>query len=317
MTVLHQGEERLKLFKDAFRASPIILPFDATSPAIRSLYNSNSFPPPPACYPGLKSEQRDFIGLVEGKAFNLAPPANIATQFDSNCFPLHPAYGVLNVLRLRLPFLDSQSNTAKQGIVLNSDVAPRAILAVGEALAALPGPINSTRSQATAVDPRNYGTTAYASHIILQYLSSVSVNVANAIIYHVLNSSATPPPPNSASESALFPLESIPTLEVAIFGNIETSDVDSYVSSFTSSSGSLFFGSDDGSSFRSRAIGRGDRIAWTENATSPEVVYDNTLSDSVFNQTWLAASVAIDTNARNVGLVNITDTFRVNQRFSP
>lgn len=316
--VLHQREDRLAEFKAAFTASPIILPFDANFQSIRDLYRSSTFPPSPACYPGLGSDQRKLINTVEGEAFNLTPLPSAPSQFNTTCFPLHPIYGVLDVLRLRLPFLDSRNNTARQGITLKSDVAPRAILAVGEALSALPGSVSATRSSAALADPRNYGTTAYASHIILQYLSSVSSNTANAIISRVLDSSTTVhPPPNPASESSLFPLESIPILEVAVFGNIDASDTSSYVSSFTTSSGSLFFGSSDGSAFRAWAIGRGGQIAWAENATSPEVVYDNTFSDNIFNLTWAATSTAIERGDRNVGLVNITDTFRKNQRFSP
>jgi hypothetical protein len=251
-----------------------------------------------------------MINSVEGKAFNLTLSNSTTKTFDVNCFPLHPTYGTLNVLRLRLPFLDSQNNITKQALVLKPDAAPRAALAVGVGLSTLLGPTNST-----PVDPRNYGTTAYANHVVLQYLSSVSINSANAIVKHVLNSSTTPIPPDSGYDSVLFPLEDIPSLGVAVFGSIEASDVDFYVSSFTTSD-SLFFGSSDGGTFRAWAIGRG-RIAWTENATSPEVVYDGTLSDKIFNETWAAASMAIETNARNVGVVNITDAFRVNQRFSP
>lgn len=314
---LHQSESRLEPFKTAFSSSPIILPFDATSQAIQRLYNADTFPPPIACYPGLQPDQLHLVNAVEEAAFGL-PQTNTTQQFDATCFPIHPAYGILDLLRLRLPFLDSLGETARQGIILNPDVAPRAILALGEVLSALPGSINATRDFAADVDPRNYGTPTYASHILLQYLSSMSINTANAVISHVLDTqSPGPPTPDSAADSDLFPLESLPILEVAVFGNIEASDTSSYVSSFTTSSGSLFFGSSDGSAFRTWAIGRGGQIAWAENATSPEVVHDESFSDYVFNSTWLAASIAITTNAPNVGLVNITDSFQSNQRFSP
>ncbi|KAF9452678.1 hypothetical protein P691DRAFT_803797 [Macrolepiota fuliginosa MF-IS2] len=317
-TVLHQSEDRLGRFKSAFSASPIIIPFDATSQSLRNLYTSDTFPPPTACYPGLQPDQREIVSAVEEKAFNLASATNTTTQFDAGCFPLHPTYGVLDILRLRLPLLDSRNNTAQQGVTLKSNIAPRAILAVGGALSSLPELTNATRSPTALADPRNYGTTTYANHIIFQYLSSVSTNTANAIISHVLDSPTSPPlPPNPTNESALFSLDSIPVLEVAVFGNVEASDADSYVSAFTTPSGSLFFGSDDGSAFRTWAIGRGGQISWTENATSPGVVHDNTFSDLIFNQTWTATSAAINSSVGNVGLINITTAFQYYQRFGP
>lgn len=316
-SVLHQDQETLNPFKAAFSASPIILPLDGTSQSIINLYNaSSSFPPPVACYPGLQSDQKNLIGTVEENAFGLSAPANVS-QFDSACFPQHPTYGVLDILRLRLPFLDSRTNVASQGIILQSDVAPRTVLAVGEALSALPGSNNLTRSPSLLTDPRSYGTTAFASHIILQYLASVPPNTANTIIQHVLNSTGPIPPPNPSLEPPLFPLQSIPMVEVAVFGSIDGSDAGSYISSFTTASNSLFFGSNDGTAFRTWAIGNAGTIAWTVNATSPEVVHDNSFSDSVFNLTWSDISTAISTHAENIGLPNITDTFERNQRFSP
>ncbi|KXN89933.1 hypothetical protein AN958_04937 [Leucoagaricus sp. SymC.cos] len=285
---LHQKEDNLEPFKAAFSTSPIILPFNATSQAIQSVYSANSFPPPAGCYPELDSGQSELIHAIEDKAFGLSQTTT-ATQFNVSCFPTHPTYGVLDILRLRLPFPESLGEVPRQGVILKPDVAPRAILAVGERLSALSGPTNATRGSIAFIDPRGYGTMTYANHIILEYLSSINSNTANAII----------------------------TLEVSVFGSVEASDASSYVSSFADFSGSLFFGSNDGSAFRSWAIGRGGQIAWTENSTSLEVVYDKSLSDKIFNLTWAATSAGIETNAPNVGLVNITDTFHANQRFSP
>lgn len=309
---LHQREDSLAPFKAAFSTSPIILPFDATSQPIQKLYSATSFPPPTACYPGLNSDQLNLANTIEEEAFGL-PRINTTSQFDTSCFPTHPVYGVLNVLRLRLPFPDSAVNVVHQGVILKPDVTPRAILAAGAGLSTLPGTINATRSLVVAADPRNYGTAAHANHIIFQYLSSMPPDTANAVIRHVLDAatSSTPLPPDN------LPLDSIPSLEVAVFGNVEASDIGSYVSSFTNPSGSLFFGSDDGTAFRTWAIGRGGQIAWTANATSLGVVYDSSFSDRIFNLTWDATSAGINTNAPNVGLANITATFTSYQRFSP
>jgi hypothetical protein len=144
------------------------------------------------------------------------------------------------------------------------------------------------------------------------------INTANAVVDHVLRTASSfPVPPSPDRQPLLFPLESIPLLEVAVFGNVEHTDVDSDVSSFTTSSGLLFFGSNDGTAFRTWAIGQGGTIMWTENATSPEIVRDKTFSDSIFNQTWVAASIAIQVNATSVSVANITAAFRSNNRFDP
>ncbi|KAJ3570256.1 hypothetical protein NP233_g4532 [Leucocoprinus birnbaumii] len=309
---LHQREDSLGSFKAAFNSSPIVLPFDATSHPIQSLYNATSFPPPTACYPGLRSDQQDLINAIEGDVFGL-PQANTALQFDTSCFPVHPAYGILDVLRLRFPYPDFGTNVTREGVVLKPGVAPRAVLAMGAGLSALPGPVNSTRSLTAAADPRNYGTPTYANHIILQYLSSMDINTANAVVSYILSAatSSTPAPADN------LPLNSIPSLEVAVFGSVEASDADIYLSPFTLNSGSLFFGSSDGSAFRNFVIGRGGQIAWAENATSAEVVYDKSFSDLIFNQTWAATAAGISTNAPDVGLSNITGTFSLYQRFSP
>src|SRR6202000_1939345 len=92
-------------------------------------------------------------------------------------------------------------------------------------------------------NPLQYGTANHLNHVILQYLKSIpDINIAIAFVQFVLSSVATPPAVNSALYNAL---DTIPTLEAALFGIIEPSDVSFVVSSFSTPADGLFFGSDE------------------------------------------------------------------------
>lgn len=312
-TTLQQRIEDLATFKTALSTSPILLPFNGTSPAILSLYNSSLFPPPLACYPGLGNVQLQQITALESGVFGLSPASN-ATQFDAACYPNHPVYGVLDVLRLRLPFLDSETGVAHQAAVLKTDVAPRAVVYTGAQLSTWP----NTSSANFKPDPRSYGTLGLSSHIVLQYLSSIpDVSVASALVKFVLNSTSNNSVPPDPSSPLFQFLSTIPVLEVAVFGSVEPADIGSAVASFALPSGSLFFGSVQGSAFRNWAITTiGGSVAWTETPTSPLVVRDNSLSDVTINQTWTAISTAIQNHIDSIGLANITQTFQITNKFT-
>ncbi|TFK41059.1 hypothetical protein BDQ12DRAFT_646780 [Crucibulum laeve] len=318
---LQQRQEDLNTFKSALSVAPILLPFDATTQTIRDLYANStptSFPPPLACYPGLETAQLERINTIETEIFELKSVVN-ATQFDDNCYPERPVYGILDILHLRLPFNDSRADVAKQAASLERDAVPRAVLYAGEILSAMP--VSSAVYSLTGeqLDPRQYGTLSHPNHVLLQYLSSIpDVGVAKMLVQFVLNSATSSLVPPTNSSSLYQSLGFIPPLEVAVFGAIGSSDITSAYSSFTTSSNSLFFGSDAGSAMRKWAIGDvGGSVIWTESAVAPLVVRDSSMSDTVFNDTWAAVAQAISSNARDVGLVNITTTFQNVQKFSP
>jgi len=107
-------------------------------------------------------------------------------------------------------------------------------------------------------------------------------------------------------------------MEVAVFGLIDRSDINSAAATFAASSGPLFFGSDQGSLLRTWAISKCNRmVVWSESSLSPLVVRDDDLSDPVINQTWNAVSTALDSHVGGVGVANITETFRLTDKFSP
>ncbi|CAL1695502.1 unnamed protein product [Somion occarium] len=321
--VLQQKPENLNSFLSLVSGSPILLPFDATSspgthPVSDLMTNTSTlpFPPPLSCYAGLASSQLQAINTFESTVFDL-PSASSASQFDTSCFPNRPIYGILNVLRLRLPFADSRTSVAKQAAILSRDASSRAIVYSGEVLSALSGGSNSTNITSAVTDPRQFGTLNNLNHVVLKYLTSITdVNVAISLVKFVLSSSAVPPNSNSAVFSAL---SSLPAIEVAVLGTVLPLDIASTVSAFSTPSGSLFFGSDQSLSLRDWTINAvQSSIAWTERSSSPEVVRDNSFSDDTFRQVWQPAFNFLHfRNNANVNVGNITAAFQALQKFAP
>lgn len=293
-SVLSLSPSDLPTFLIAFRSSPILLPFDATSsPGGQAIANllteainrTLSFPPAVGCYPGLSSSQLQQISTVETQAFGLTGLNSSSSNFDSSCFANHPVYGVLDVLRTRLPFSDSRSGVAKQAAVLNSDAGSRVVLHVGELLDAFPAPISSSFSSFD-VNPRDFGTLSHVNHIALEWLQSFPTPALAAEAAQFVLSSPTSPPPSSSS---LFNATSLPTVEVAIFGDIFLSDYSSFLSSFSMPSGSLFFGSSQAQAFRRWALQQSSSsatIAWSQNTFAPQVVHETSSTNSLFEQIW-------------------------------
>ena len=324
-TTLGQKPEDYERFLSTISTSPILLPFDATaSPgthAVSSLLTnstSSPFPIPLACYPGLNSTQLNLLNTIETTVFDLSA-ASATSELNTSCFADRPIYGVLDILQLRLPFIDSRTGVAKQAAVLTRDASPRSVVYCGEVLSALPGTPqaqNITRPQ--QVDPRQYGTLNHLNHIMLNFLSSISdVNVAIALVNFILTSPTVPPPNTTDLYKSL---SSIPTLEVAVFGSINPSDVSYAVSSLSTPSGSLFFGSDQALALRDWAInGAGSSVVWTESAGSPEVVRDTSLSDSTFNTVWTPAYTFLHSTQQGVtvNVGNITTAFQATGLFNP
>ncbi|KAF8912758.1 hypothetical protein CPB84DRAFT_1670754 [Gymnopilus junonius] len=321
-TVLLQRPADLATFKAALSVSPIMLPFNATSPSTRNLYistPSSPFPPPLSCFPGISSAVLQQVNAVETSVFGL-PPVISATQFNPSCYRDRPVYGILDVLHLRLPFLDVENGVLRQAAVLARDVTPRVVLYNGVLMSNM---LNGTASRTTfnspQLDPRQYGTMSLCDHVVLQYLLSIAnATVATALVQFVLATAAQLPVPPTSSSILFQSLPSLPVLEVAVFGDVQHTDLISTVSTFTNPSGSLFFGSDDGSAMRNWTINTlSGSAVWTQNATSPIVVHDKSLGDTTITQTWDAISLAIANHIKGIGLPNITSTFEKTGDFSP
>ncbi|EPQ60727.1 hypothetical protein GLOTRDRAFT_135358 [Gloeophyllum trabeum ATCC 11539] len=315
--VLQRRASDLSPFVSAFISRPIMLPFDASaspgSQPFADLLNAtsgDSFPPPLACYPGLSSSQLQGIGAIETSVFGLPSPSP-ASRFDSSCYPDRPVYGVLDVLRLRLPFLDTRTGVARQAAILETEPLPRAVFHNGEVLSSLPGSTDALNISKTTTDPRHYGTVYNMNHVVLDYLSSIpNVAVANNLVDFVLQNSAVPPPNSSLLYQSL---STIPTVEVAVFGRINPSpDISSSASSLSTPLGALFFGSDQGAALRNWALNTTRvPITWSDSATASQAVCDNSLSDPNFLSIWSPASLFLHAQnpSAQVNVNNITTAF--------
>ena len=265
--------------------------------------------------PNLNAALRDQLSSVETSVYGLQPlPAQ--SRVDPSCFPSRPVYGVLNILRLRAPYVDA--NLAGQSAILKREALPRVAIYNGNAFTG--GYNGSIPISPALLDPRQYGTLAFSDHIILQYLSSMDVRIASAVVKFVLNSVTKAAIPPDLASLVYQSLDKIPAFEVAVFGSITPADVESTTSTFMTPRGSFFFGSTEGAAFRNWAIATvAGPIVWAQNATSPLVVRDTTLdSTSTISRTFTSIADAIAGNtARRLGLTNITTAFTNTKDFSP
>jgi hypothetical protein len=314
---LQQRLADLPKFMSAVLSAPVLLPFDGTNVQVAKLFtNSTSapFPPPLACYPGLSSTNLGRVNTLETVVFGLS---NVSTQasFQQSCYADRPIYGVLNLLQLRHPFLDTRTGVATQAVVLQRDAWPRVIVYSGEALSALPAAGDAPPSSSYTLDPRQYGTLANLNHVLLQWFASIGdISLATAVAQFVL-SIPTAPPVNS---SAVFAhLAAIPPLEVAVFGSVLPGDVASVQSSFATPGRALWFGADAALAMRQWAINAASAsVVWATNATSALVVRDASLTDQKLQSVWIPAQVNLHAGV-NVTVSQVTDSLTSLREFVP
>jgi len=316
--VLGQDPSTFLTFASLLISSPILIPFDANGTAgntpISSLLTNSStapFPPPLSCYPGLTQSQSQLITTLETSVFGLSPPTTQA-NFNDSCFADRPIYGVLNILHLRLPFQDSQTGP-KQAVILSRAASSRVVVYNGEVLSGLP---TSDTSSIPTTDPLQFGTLDNINHVLLNFFEAIpDINVATQLVDYVLSYPVIPP-----SNSTLLgqSLNTIPTLEVAVFGSVTPPDVMGVVSSFTTPSGSLFFGTDQSLAVRDWAMVAAQKsVTWTEFANSPTIVDDDSLTDSAFNEVWTPAYLYFHSASNAIVTVgNITAGFAAINMFT-
>lgn len=318
--MLQQRPADLNSFLAAVASSPILLPYDASfskdSSVIKDSYSTtSSFPPPIACYPSLKTAQQDAINAVQTSVFGL-PSIAPQSKLDPSCFGGQPTYGVLNILRLRLPFLDSRTTAPKQAVILSRDAVSRVVVRNTALLSSLPGGSNSPTVTVAQKDGRQYGTLNNMNHVLLNYFNSFTDrNLAMAVVRYVLDAVSNPvPPANSTFLGAA--LSSIPTLEIAVFGSILPDDTSGVVSSFNDPAGNLFFGSPDSVALRKWAIDDAKRsVTWSDGAQAPLVARDASTSDTKFRDIFSVAQRAVAQN-ENVPIVQITNSLQLNGKLS-
>ncbi len=167
------------------------------------------------------------------------------------------------VVHLRLPFKDSQTGP-KQAVILSRAASSRVVVYNGEVLSGLP---TSDTSSIPTTDPLQFGTLDNINHVLLNFFEAIpDINVATQLVDYVLSYPVIPPSNNTLLGQSL---NTIPTLEVAVFGSVTPPDVMGVVSSFTTPSGSLFFGTDQSLAVRDWAMVAAQKgVTWTETAPS-------------------------------------------------
>ena len=316
--VLQQDPSKLLTFMSLIISSPILLPFDANGTAgntsISSLLTNSStapFPPPLACYPGLSQSQFQLINNFETSVFGLSP-LTAQTNFNVSCYPNRPVYGVLNILHLRQPFPDSGTR-AKQAAILSRDASPRVVVYEGEVLSGL---TNSNTSSTPMMDPRRIGTLHHMSHVLLDFFKAIpDIDVATQLVAYVLSSPVTPPTNDTLLGQSLI---TIPTLEVGVFGSVTPPDVAGVVSSFTTPSDDLIFGTNQSLAVRDWAIvATQGSVTWTEFANSSKVVDDKSFTNDAFNAVWNPAYLYFHSSSNaSVSVKNITSGFAAVNKFT-
>ncbi|KAG9017508.1 hypothetical protein FRB90_001017 [Tulasnella sp. 427] len=300
----------LPKFVAAVQSAPVLLPFDMTLgdnsqslPSTMQLHDPKtaSFPPPLGCNPMMSASQLAILNTIEQNAFKLPAVSTVPSSFDFSCFSSRPVYGVLDVMRLRMPFVDKTDQAPLQAAVLSTVASSRALIRPGTVLSLFPS-VDSVDSPTSATRQKSYGTLKYLNHVLLAWLKSLPLTEASAIATFVATASPTSAPPLSLNTTTLT---SIPGIEVALFGTIGPTDIDHSVSNFATPSGSLFFGSKTGSVFREWAASTATSatsIIWADSSASAKVVKEMVKDDSTFDAVWQGALTMI-TNANVMGKV--------------
>lgn len=306
--------DTLSKFVSALGAAPVLLSFDGASGAITDFLSSitpndgSSFPAPLACYPGLSEQARTNVGTIEQHAFDLAPLGALPSALESACFPDRPVYGVLDVLRLRRPFGDARESMRVPTAQLVSQAGARTILHAGEQLVGLTGFRDSGLASQTNftnadADPRNYGTLQHMNHVAISFLQAFpTTDLAKHAAQFIINADDTTLPPTSGNgllDGAT--LDSIPTIEVAVFGSILPIDIGTFRADLATPNGTLFFGSKSGDVFRKWALRDAeDVVFWSNSSTSPQAVREAIGNETDFETVWKQAADLIS-DAANVG----------------
>ncbi|KPV72209.1 uncharacterized protein RHOBADRAFT_56028 [Rhodotorula graminis WP1] len=316
-TVLRREPDELQAFREAVQRAEVVVPLDAAASVgggasmvdvAQAQSGAASFPPAVGCWAGLSETVVERVNAVEVEVFGLSAVSS-SQSLDSSCLN-RPLYGVLNLLKLRLPFpsSDKRSSLPQQSLVLKSSaVTDRVTVHASELLAA--GPLAAApTSPSLPVTPERFGLLSRLDHVLLDLLNTVSTAIANDLVDYVLSSPSGPPSP-STCPSLLD--NSLPLLEVQLWGGLQYDDADlarsSLVAGSASSSSaaatSLFFGSSAGDAWRSWALSNTQhaslsRVEWADAAERGDVVVDQGRGGTAFEGVWArAASGSLKTSA--------------------
>lgn len=151
-------------------------------------------------------------------------------------------------------------------------------LHAGSLLSGLPFEASANTSGATT---DTFGTYEHLDAVLLNYLEQIpSPTLATSLINHILQ--------NAGAPATFAGVDTLPRLEVQLWGALPFSDVDYIVSALVLPSGNTLFGSETGAAIRSWAHSSSSMskpIRWTQTATSLEYTIDSG-SDARFQQVW-------------------------------
>lgn len=212
-----------------------------------------------------------------------------------------PIYGMINLLSLRLPFVDADTRSLPtQALVLQESTKSRMIVHAGELLVGVssnsPAP-----SPSTPAFPDHFGTFSNLDSVILEYLQLLSPQVARDLVNFILSQSKSSPLPPTFP-SSLYQnsnkLLDIPILEITLFGGLRYQDINHSISSLSSGSNlhsTAFFGTPTAQNFRNWALAGPKSIGsmnlqgpllWARGALEITPVKESSLSNSAFEKVW-------------------------------
>ena len=146
----------------------------------------------------------------------------------------------------------------------------------------------SANTSGTAAD--TFGTYEHLDAVLLNYLEQIaSSTLARSFIDYILQ--------NAGAPAAFAGVDTLPRMEVQLWGALPFADVDYIVSALALPSGNTLFGSETGTAIRSWAHSgsSGSKpIRWAQTATSIDYTIDSG-SDSRFQQVWDFAESLSDT----------------------
>lgn len=197
-----------------------------------------------------------------------------------------PIYGELNLMNLRLP------SNAQQAIRLSDDAKARCTLRVGATLSRfLDGPL----SEIQQVSADQFGTFNNLDHLLLGYLNQLPPDHVRSLVSTIVTIQRSPSTTGNLPTDLADVLDSLPSIEVQLWGGLSLSayrsSVSAVVSPIANEDGSLIFGSADATAFRTWAMNATGTIEWARSAKQVEApVKEMTTSKKQFDRLWAGAA---------------------------
>ncbi|KAF8755895.1 hypothetical protein RHS01_04667 [Rhizoctonia solani] len=261
---------QLSDFRRIASVSPVLLPFDATSSAVRSLFSNvnGSFPPPAACYPTLSTDELNAVNAMETGVFGLTRTGSVPSALDRAVS--RPVYG---------------KDAPKQAVQVAANATSRVSVRLGRDGAGLPLTSVATANLTGSDDARTFGTISNMDHVLLTYLQAFP---------HL-------PDKHFCAVQSNLGLDRVAHPRSRVLWNGRTGGSRVCVCGLCVPSGELFFGSSAGDAFREWAVQRTGEVVWYDGAAATQVVREGRTRDSTFEDVWKGANGLLS-NAETTGV---------------